>query len=102
MADNSNAEKEPKIIHYVVLRKCQGFPPIGGSKKNRDGWRRQDVPDAYYSRLWEKDEKVSLSSDIKVPRHFHDLREPTPKAARAKRHAINSRKVRKISSSEQP
>lgn len=95
-------EKKVVQVEYLVLRDCFGFPPIGGEdKKNRGDARRQDVPDSYYTRHWRKGERVTLNSDIKAPNHFHDTRKPTPEEVRqTKRHAINARKVRKITRSE--
>ena len=94
-------QQQPKEVRYLVLRDCYGFTSVGGrDKKNRAEAERQQVPSAFYTRIWKKGEEITLRADIEVPKHFHDLRQPTPQAARAKRHAINERKVRKITRQE--
>lgn len=102
MANETSEKKEAKTVEYAVLRDCFGFQTVGGEdKKNRGDGRRQDVPDSYYTRHWRKGERVTLAADIKVSRHFHDTSKPTPDEARkAKRHAINAKKVRRITRAE--
>lgn len=92
MAKDEKQTVEVLQVNYEVLRHCYGFACVGSKKEPE----RQDVPESYYTRRWYKGEKITLPSDIKVPHHFHDLRNPSPQQAREKKRAINSRKVRRI------
>ena len=101
MANEGGDKKKAEQISYVVLRDCFGFPPVGGeTKANRAQARRQEVPDVYYTKLWKKGDRVTLASDIKVPKYFHDIREEMPENQRSKRRAISAKKVKRLISED--
>jgi hypothetical protein len=97
----ANEGKKSEQITYTVLRDCFGFPPVGGdTKATRAQAQRQDVPDVYYTKLWKKGDRVTLDSDIKVPKHFHDVRQEMPANVRSKRRAISAKKVKRLISED--